>query len=63
MLVSTPREPGREGDRRLVALVARLAYCATCGVSGLIFGGVGPLYFGSNAFLPGYFNEVGPQPT
>ena len=26
---------------------------------GLIFGGVGPLYFGSNAFLPGYLNEVG----
>jgi MFS transporter, CP family, cyanate transporter len=26
---------------------------------GLIFCGVGPLYFGSNAFLPGYLNEVG----
>jgi MFS transporter, CP family, cyanate transporter len=26
---------------------------------GLIFGGVGPLYFGTNAFLPGYLNEVG----
>jgi CP family cyanate transporter-like MFS transporter len=26
---------------------------------GLIFGGVGPLYFGSNTFLPGYLNEVG----
>ncbi len=26
---------------------------------GLIFGGVGPLYFGSNAFLPGYLTEVG----
>jgi len=26
---------------------------------GLIFGGVGPLYFGSNAFLPGYLSEVG----
>ncbi len=26
---------------------------------GLIFGGVGPLYFGSNAFLPGYLNEAG----
>jgi MFS transporter, CP family, cyanate transporter len=26
---------------------------------GLIFWGVGPLYFGSNAFLPGYLNEVG----
>ena len=26
---------------------------------GLIFGGVGPLYFGTNAFLPGYLTEVG----
>jgi MFS transporter, CP family, cyanate transporter len=26
---------------------------------GLIFGGVGPLYFGSNAFLPGYLSEAG----
>jgi len=26
---------------------------------GLIFGGVGPFYFGTNAFLPGYLNEVG----
>jgi MFS transporter, CP family, cyanate transporter len=26
---------------------------------GLIFGGVGPLYFGTNAFLPGYLNEAG----
>jgi MFS transporter, CP family, cyanate transporter len=26
---------------------------------GLIFGGVGPFYFGSNAFLPGYLKEVG----
>ena len=26
---------------------------------GLIFGGVGPLYFGSNTFLPGYLSEVG----
>ncbi len=26
---------------------------------GLIFGGVGPLYFGGNAFLPGYLNEAG----
>jgi len=26
---------------------------------GLIFGGVGPLYFGTNAFLPGYLSEVG----
>ena len=26
---------------------------------GLIFGGVGPLYFGTNAFLPGYLSEAG----
>ncbi|MGO9627543.1 MAG: CynX/NimT family MFS transporter [Xanthobacteraceae bacterium] len=26
---------------------------------GLIFGGVGPLYFGTNAFLPGYLTEAG----
>ncbi len=26
---------------------------------GLIFGGVGPLYFASNAFLPGYLGEAG----
>ena len=26
---------------------------------GLIFGGVGPLYFASNAFLPGYLSEAG----
>jgi CP family cyanate transporter-like MFS transporter len=26
---------------------------------GLIFGGVGPLYFGTNAFLPGYLREAG----
>ncbi len=26
---------------------------------GLIFGGVGPLYFGTNAFLPGYLTVVG----
>jgi len=25
----------------------------------LIFGGVGPLYFGTNAFLPGYLSEAG----
>ena len=49
---------GRE-DRRIGTLVARLACCATSGGSGLIFGGVGPLYFGSNAFLPGYLNEAG----
>ena len=26
---------------------------------GLIFGGVGPLYFGTNAFLPGHLSEAG----
>jgi MFS transporter, CP family, cyanate transporter len=26
---------------------------------GLVFGSVGPLYFGTNAFLPGYLNEAG----
>ena len=26
---------------------------------GPIFGGVGPLYFGTNAFLPGYLSEAG----
>ena len=31
----------------------------TSGGLALIFGGVGPLYFGTNAFLPGYLSEAG----
>jgi MFS transporter, CP family, cyanate transporter len=57
MLVSTPRDRGTTASvssRWWPDWPARDIWRL-----GLIFGGVGPLYFGSNAFLPGYLNEAG----